>query len=56
LPKNPRRELIKLLEVTNYTRRISGCYAPRRDILGDDAACTNYGIIADTDSGKDHHF
>ena len=51
-----RCESIDLREVTNYTRRISRSYTPRRDILGDDAACANYGMAADADAGKDDYF
>jgi hypothetical protein len=45
---------VELREVTKHTRRIPRCHTSRRDVLGDDAARTNYGAAADADAGKDN--
>jgi hypothetical protein len=45
---------VELREVTKQTRRIPRCHTSRRDVLGDDAARTNYGAAADADAGKDN--
>src|SRR5882672_3944113 len=44
--------LVNLCEVTKHTRRIPRCHTSRRYILGDNAACTNDGVAADVDAGK----
>jgi hypothetical protein len=51
--KKPRHDLVEVRELTKHTRRIPGCHTSRRDVSGDDAACTNYGPAADADAGKD---
>jgi hypothetical protein len=48
-----RYDLVELCEVPKYTRRISGRHTSRRDVLSDDAACTNYDAAPDSDAGKD---
>ena len=45
--------LVELRELTKHTCRIPRCHASWRDVVGDDAACTNYGAAADADAGKD---
>ena len=52
----PEHDLVELREVTKHARRISCCHASRRDVFGNDAACTNDGVAADTDAGKDDRF
>ncbi len=47
------QESVKLCDVTKHTSRIPRCHTPRRQVLGDDAACTNYGAAADVDASKD---
>jgi hypothetical protein len=46
---------IDLREVTKDARRISRRNTSRRDIPGDDAACTDYGAASDANAGQDDH-
>ena len=43
-------------KVTKHARRISRGHTSRRNILGDDAACTDYCAAANADAGKDDYF
>jgi hypothetical protein len=49
--EKPRYDLVEIREVRKPTRWIPR-RTSRRDVLCDDAACTNYGVTADADTGK----
>jgi hypothetical protein len=50
-----RHGLFELCEATKHTRRVPRCHTSWRDVLGDDAACTDYGAAADPDAGKNDY-
>ena len=54
--EKPGHKSVELREMTKDARRVPRRNTSRRDILGDDAACTDYGAGPDADAGQDDHF
>ena len=51
----PEHDLVELREVTKHACRISCCHTSRRHVVGNDAARTDDGVVANADAGKDDH-